>query len=230
MKYFRRTEASGKGSESGFTIVEMLVGIGIMAVVFLAVTQILVRVHLSHATLSATSTLRQEGRVLLARFGAEVRGAGHGLVGELEPIPFASADQLTVALDLDRGSPSRPCVAETGDDGVEEITYRVAIGRVERRLRCWTSGAWASEVPYTPVAENVGAASFQYFDGDGQELVPGAGGLTQAERDQIVQVRINLVMVAADLVIEGETTPSYQSHADVLVRNGVFLSRLLTGD
>jgi prepilin-type N-terminal cleavage/methylation domain-containing protein len=230
MNCLRRTASSGRGTERGFTIVEMLIGIGIMSVVFLAVTQILVRVHLSHATLSATSTLRQEGRVLLSRFGAEVRGAGHGLVGDLEAISFASTERLTIALDLDRGSPSRPCLAEAGDDGVEEITYRFVRGRIDRRLRCWASGAWTSEVPYTPVAEHVSAASFQYFDGDGLELLPGAGGLTSAEREQIVQVRINLVMVAEGRAIDGETTPSYQSHADVLVRNGAFLSRLLTGD
>ena len=85
-----------------------MVAIGIMAVVYLATTQILVRVQLSHATMVSTMALRQEARVLLMRMGDEVRGAGHGLVGSLEGISHASTRQLTVALDLDRGSSDRP--------------------------------------------------------------------------------------------------------------------------
>ena len=217
--------------ERGFTIVEALVTIGIMAVVYLAVTQILVRVHLSHATMASTMALRQEARVLMMRMGEEVRGAGHGVVGAIEGLGKASASELVVALDIDRGSTERPCTSEAGDDGVEQITYRVSTGRIDRRVECWTSGAWVQEAPYTPVAVNVAAASFHYFDAAGNELSPGGGELAAAQRAQVHTIRISVALLDTARAIEGEATPSYQSSMDVRVRNhGDFLGQLVTGD
>lgn len=217
----RQTSASPPlhRGERGFSLLEVMIAIGIMAVVYLAVTQILVRVHLSHATLASTMSLRQEARVLLARMGDELRGAGHGTVDSLVGISQASGSLLTVALDLDRGSSNRPCTAEAGDDGVEQITYRVATGRIERRVQCWVSGAWVQETPYTPVAENVTAASFRYFDVAGAEVGAGGATLTTAQCEQVRSIRISVALADAARAIEGETTPSYQSFAEVLVRN-----------
>ena len=207
-----------------------MIAIGIMSVVYLAVTQILVRVHLSHSTMISTISLRQEARVLLMRMGEEVRGAGHGIVGSLEGISQASAKQLTIALDLDLGSSDRPCTLEAGDDGVEQVTYRITTGRIERRIQCWVSGAWVRETPYTSVAENVAAASFRYFDVTGKEILPGAGNLVQAQREQVRSIRISVALADEDAAIQGETTPSYQSSADILVRNhSDFLTKLVDG-
>ncbi len=216
--------------ERGFSLIEMMIAIGIMAVIYLAVTQILVRVHLSHATMASTMSLRQEARVLLMRMGDEVRGAGHGIVGSLEGISQASATELTIALDLDRGSSDRPCTLEVGDDGVEQVTYRVATGRIERRVQCWVSGVWVQEIPYTPVAQNVTAASFRYFDAAGAEITAGGGSLAEAQRDQVRSIRVSVALADAARAIQGEATPSYQSFADVLVRNqDAFLTKLVDG-
>ena len=216
--------------ERGFSLIEMMIAIGIMVVVYLAVTQILVRVHLSHATMASTMSLRQEARVLLMRMGDEVRGAGHGVVGSLEGISRASATELTVALDLDRGSSDRPCTVEAGDDGVEQITYRVATGRIERRVQCWVAGSWVQEAPYTPVAQNVTAASFRYFDIAGAEIVPGGGSLSLAQRERVQSIRISVALADEARAIQGEATPSYQSSADVLIRNHAdFLANLVDG-
>ena len=235
MRWHRRpsSERSQQGleDERGFSIIEMMIAIGIMAVVYLAVTQILVRVHLSHATMASTMSLRQEARVLLMRMGDELRGAGHGIVDSIEGISHASATELTVALDLDRGSTDRPCTAEAGDDGVEQITYRVATGRIERRVQCWVSGAWVQESPYVPVAQNVTAGSFRYFDVAGTEIVAGGGSLTAAQREQVRSIRILVALADASRAIQGEATPSYQSSTDVLVRNHAdFLTQLVEGD
>ena len=208
----------------------MMIAIGIMSVVYLAVTQILVRVHLSHVTMISTMSLRQEARVLLMRMGEEVRGAGHGIVGSLEGISQASAKQLTIALDLDLGSSDRPCTAEAGDDGVEQVTYRITTGRIERRVQCWVSGAWVRETPYTSVAENVAAASFRYFDVTGTEILPGVAGLATAQRQQIRSIRVSVALADTDRTIQGEATPSYQSSADIFVRNQrAFLTQLVDG-
>lgn len=207
-----------------------MIAIGIMSVVYLAVTQILVRVHLSHVTMISTMSLRQEARVLLMRMGEEVRGAGHGIVGSLEGISQASAKQLTIALDLDLGSSDRPCTAEAGDDGVEQVTYRITTGRIERRVQCWVSGAWVRETPYTSVAENVAAASFRYFDVTGTEILPGVAGLATAQRQQIRSIRVSVALADTDRTIQGEATPSYQSSADIFVRNQrAFLTQLVDG-
>lgn len=207
-----------------------MIAIGIMAVVYMAVTQILVRVQLSHTTMVSTMALRQEARVLLMRMGDEVRGAGHGIVGSLEGISQASAKQLTIALDLDRGSSDRPCTIEAGDDGVEQVTYRITTGRIERRVQCWVSGSWVQETPYTAVAEKVSAASFRYFDVTGKEMLPGAAGLATVQRQQIRSIRVAVALADADMTIKGEATPSYQSYADIFVRNqSAFLTRLVDG-
>jgi len=219
-----------RSDERGFSLIEMMVAIGIMAVVYLATTQILVRVQLSHETMVSTMALRQEARVLLMRMGDEVRGAGHGLVGSLEGISHASTRQLTVALDLDRGSSDRPCTVEAGDDGVEQVTYRVTTGRIERRVQCWVSGSWVQETPYTTVAENVSAASFRYFDVTGTEILPGVAGLATAQREQIRSIRVSVSLADTDSTIQGEATPSYQSSADIFVRNqSAFLTQLVDG-
>lgn len=219
-----------RGDERGYSLIEMMIAMSIMAVVYLAVTQILVRVHLSHVTMTATMSLRQEARVMLMRMGDEVRGAGQGIVGSLEGISQASATQLTIALDLDRGSTDRPCVVEAGDDGVEQVTYRIATGRIERRVQCWVSGVWVQETPYTPVAENVTAASFRYFDSAGTEIDPGGGSLTTAQREQVRSIRISVALADEDRAIQGEATPSYQASADFLVRNqSGFLTKLVDG-
>lgn len=221
---------AGRDDQRGFSLIEVMIAIGIMAVVYMAVTQILVRVHLSHATMAATMSLRQEARVLLMRIGKEVRGAGHGIVESLEGIAHASATELTITLDLDRGSPDRPCTVEAGDDGIEQISYRVATGRIERRVQCWVSGAWVQETLYTPVAQNVTAASFRYFDVAGAEIAAGGGSLTSAQRDSVLSIRISVALTDDDRAIQGEATPSYHSSADVLLRNHTdFLTQLVEG-
>lgn len=235
MRWQRRQSDEGSRpgivGERGFSLIEVMIAIGIMAVVYLAVTQILVRVHLSHATMASTMSLRQEARVLLMRIGDEVRGAGHGIVESVEAISHASASELTIALDLDRGSVDRPCTVEAGDDGVEQVTYRVATGRIERRVQCWVAGAWVQEMPYTPVAVNVTAASFRYFDLSGTEIAAGGGSLSAAQRDSVRSIRIVVALADDARAIEGEATPSYQSSADVLVRNHTdFLTQLVEGD
>jgi len=151
-------------------------------------------------------------------------------VESLEGIPHASATELTIALDLDRGSTDRPCTVEAGDDGVEQITYRVATGRIERRVQCWVSGAWVQETPYTPVAQNVTAASFHYFDVTGTEIAAGGGSLTSTQREQVRSIRILVALADTERAIQGEVTPSYQTSVDVLVRNhSDFLTQLVEG-
>ncbi len=214
-------------SERGSTLIDLMIGVAIIGVVYVALAEVSVRVYMNDATMESSRELRQGGRIAISRFVSELRNAGQGLKTVTQSISRAKTKRVMFAGDIDNGSTAAPCSSESNNDGVEQITYRFRRAKLERRVKCLVGGRWQAEVPFGPMALDLLAGSFRYFDIDGVELLPGTNGLGAADRARVALVRMELVLEDPAGALAGEAAPRYQSSIDVLVRNNTdFLARL----
>ena len=138
-----------------------------------------------------------------------------------EAFSSASAVEVGFASDIDDGAPERPCTLESGDNGVERITYRISTGAVERQVECWSGGAWVLEESFQPIADQVDNAesSFTYFDGVGNQIGSSGAPMSATLRDQIRRVRITLSLADGAPELPGMPEPRYLAATDVAIRN-----------
>jgi prepilin-type N-terminal cleavage/methylation domain-containing protein len=155
------TRLSRSRGNGGFTLVEILVGIGIFSLVALALTTIL----LSSTRLGSRTSRRAEvqggSRQTLSLISTELRQAGAdpsipqaGIVG------IVAADSVSIHIRADLNGDG---VMQTAEPS-EEVTYTWA-DSTNTITRNTGSGA-------VPVLSNVTALSFRYFDASGNALTP----------------------------------------------------------
>ncbi len=205
----------------GFSIVEVLIATAVMSVVFMAVSRVLVRTQSSFEHVAATTGLRQYARTAFNRMTFEMRLAGYNLKTVPEAFDAAATTSVRFAADLDLGDAAGPCTVESGNDGVERVTYRLGSGSLYRAVDCWQGGAWVVGQADQPLASDVdvSASRFAYFDINGNELVTGGGSLTSAQRALIARVQIILTLSGSEPAAPGMPPARYRAVTDVLVRN-----------
>lgn len=179
------THAFRRRENAGFTLVELLVGIGMFALVALA----LVTVLLSSTRLGSRTSTRAEvqggSRQTLSLISTELRQAGAdpsippaGIVG------IVSADSVSIHI---RSDLSGDGVIQTAEPS-EEVTYAWS-DSTDTITRNTGSGA-------VPVLSNVTALSFSYFDGSGNALtmLP----LSAADRAAVNSIRVSFTSEEGD--------------------------------
>ncbi len=213
-----RSRLEGQG---GYTLIELLLAIAIMGVIYAGVATIMIRMQMSYETTAATMDLRQQARIATNKLTFEMRQAGSGLKNVGEIFLVADADEVAFAGDVDHGDTRPPCADETGNAGVERISYRFAADSIERKVECWDGATWLPEIGYTAVASNVDmtASGYRFFQLDSTEIVPGAGGLTQSERVQIDYVQLTVRMAEDEPTAFDDVPAKFEYSTYVLIRN-----------
>ncbi len=215
------------GSEAGYSLVELLVSTAVAVLMLGGLYQAL---FFSQATQEATmdiTAMRQQARVVLNTMSAELRMAGYDLGSAPEMLEFAGARRITFVADIDDGDPSPPCgnADETAaGGGAERITYFLGGDDIFKTLDCRGAGGWANEYTNQLVAQFIQNTRpiFRYFDENGNELFPGAGTLTAADRDLVRVVEIQIDGTDPDIQVIGDANVDFEINSAVRLRNAGF--------
>jgi prepilin-type N-terminal cleavage/methylation domain-containing protein len=200
--------------EHGFTLMELLVAMGVALVVGAGAVSFIRAQSLAMKTQMAQTDLNDEARAVVELMAREIRLAGYNPRCILGPAPVsaivsAGPQQLRVQYDLNENG-----ALDTGAAASEDVTYQynATSHAIERVV-----GGVASEV-----AADVPAAgfAFKYYQSNGTEIVgTGTGGaLTAAQMAAVYAVSVKVVPTK---VADVRTTTDV--HADiwtnVLLRN-----------
>lgn len=211
--------------DEGFGLIEVLIAVGLLALVLAGGFKTLVTTQETTVARSARNDVRQRGRIAVHLAAMDLRMAGYDLGAQPESITEARPDLITIVGDVDAGSDAAPCVNESAwaNGGVERITYRLQAGTVQRQVECFDGAAWSIETDFVTIAlyDTRKSSPFRYFDIDGLELL-GAPSLSALQRERIARVRFDLHVHEPDSRAEvGELgyLNEYYLKMDVKVRN-----------
>ncbi len=207
----------------GYTMLELLVSLLIVTLLLAGLYTVLFQTQTSFEAQQIAMTLRQEARIVVDALAVELRMTGHDLGNLPEAITQARADRLAFVADIDGGSAEPPCdaaIETAADGGAERVTYRLRGTDLLRTVDCWNGAAWSRDSVDQRVAENVTSSRplFRYFDQDDNELVPGAGGLTAAQRARVQSIGIDIEL-NDPTVVPGKPTPGFSVRTRVTLRN-----------
>lgn len=210
--------------QQGFSLLEVLISAVLLTILLGGLYTVLFQSQATYDAQQDAMALRQQARLAVDQMATEIRMAGGNLDNLTEAITDAAPRRIVFVADIDSGSPSAPCGAafETAvDGGAERMTYQVLVGMLTRTVDCWDGAAWTNEYTDQVVARDlVGAAPvFRYFDENGAELVPAAGGLTPAQRDEVRVVSISVEMQDAEQQVLPDSLVGFELATQVKLRN-----------
>ncbi|MGD8329394.1 MAG: prepilin-type N-terminal cleavage/methylation domain-containing protein, partial [Acidobacteriota bacterium] len=189
--------------QRGYSFIELLVAMTVSVILIGGLYQVLFESQATFESAQDQSALRQQARVAVNQLADELRMAGYDLGSAPERLSYAGVREIQFVADIDDGSGDAPCdladeIAAGG--GAERMRYRVVGTDLLLTVDCWDGGSWGNEFTDLPIASDVQSARalFRYFDEDGNELLPGAGTLSAANRDLVRLVEIQLDLTDPD--------------------------------
>lgn len=144
-----------KNRSQGFTLVELLIAMGVGTVVLAALSNVLIMQNESHSVQEQVAEMQQNGRAAIEMICRELRQAGCDPGGSATTAGIATAGSNSITFRQDLNG--------DGDtsDADESITYSLYTeSGVQKLGRDTGSGNVA-------VAENIDSLSFSYWDGSG---------------------------------------------------------------
>ena len=208
---------------AGYTMLELLVSLLIVTLLLAGLYSVLFQTQTSFEAQQIAMTLRQEARIVMNGMTLELRMAGFDVGNFPETITNARAGRLEFVADIDGGSAEPPCdaaIETAAGGGAERLTYRLRGTDLLRSVDCWNGKAWTRDSADQAVARNVmsNAPLFRYFDAADNELVPGAQGLTAAQRAAVRSVAIALEL-DDPTGIPGKPMATFSARTRVTLRN-----------
>ena len=176
-----RTPLTGAAGPSGVTVVELLVGLGVLSILagmlasFLHVTVVAARV------LAARIDAQETASMTVDIVGRELRMAGFNAGGPpIAAVRDAAADRVEIAADFN------------GDGDVDDMNETVAYGHNGDRSQLMRATGGGSPQPWL---RDVPAGSFRvtYRDVDGR-LVPAGTSLSAEQRQLIRRIDVELAV------------------------------------
>jgi len=214
-------------SQQGYSLIELMVAMLVSVILIGGLYQALFESQATYESVEDQSALRQQARVAVNELSDELRMAGYDLGSAPERLSYAGVREIQFSADIDDGSGDPPCglADETAvGGGAERMRYRVVGTDLLLTVDCWDGGAWGNEFTDLRVATDVQSARalFRYFDEDGNELVPGGGTLSAADRDRVRLVEIQLDLTDPDNEVLGDTNVDFELRTSVRLRNAGF--------
>jgi Tfp pilus assembly protein PilW len=164
-------------NEKGFTIVELLVSILVSMIVLAAVSAAFMVQNKSFADQEQVIDAQENARAAIQLMMKELLMAGYDPTGTAGAgILMADSDTVQFTMDIDGDGTA------TGIAG-EDITY--ALDTSENQVTRETGGSGSQ-----PIAENIQAISFSYFDSDGNQLT--AVPLSSSDRAKVTRVSVEV--------------------------------------
>lgn len=217
------TPAARRRAPAGYTLLEVLVSLLVVSLLLGGLYTVLFQTQTSFEQQQLAMGLRQQGRVVVDQLTTELRMAGFDRGNLTEVITDAGTARLAFVTDIDGGSPEPPCgpaIESAANGGAERITYRLRADELLRSVECWDGVSWSDDSTDLPLANNVAGAAplFRYFDRDDLELIPGAGGLSTAQRAAVRSIGVE-VRLTDPTVLPGQPQASFWVRSRVTLRN-----------
>ena len=214
---------AGARAAAGYSLLELLVSMLLVSLLFAGLYTVVFETQTSFESQQAAMALRQEARIVMNRLAIELRMVGFDIGNLTELITDADTDRLAFVSDIDGGSPDPPCNAgfeATPNGGAERIAYRVVGGELLSSVDCWNGAVWSVDSTDLPIASNLLSVRplFRYFDAADVEIVPGAGGLTAAERSQVRSIGIEIEL-EDPVVVPGKPNARFSVRTRATLRN-----------
>ena len=178
-----------KKNNKGFTLIELMIAMTISGIIIALTVNAFLQQEDQNITQNQVTEIQQNARagfhmiiseIRMAGFdptgnyGTAIIAAGTGALGS--PLIFTYvADNDCIDNDGDAGIPNPPCTDANVDEPGELKT--VTINLFDSSI---DSGVTLDEIQISaagqPIAENIAALQFTYFDSTGTQIAPGAGG------------------------------------------------------
>ena len=158
--YIDMKNKKGIKESSGFTLLELVVGLGIAAISIMAIVSVFTTLTRSYTTQTTSANLQQAARVSLDYMTQNIRMAGLN-PKRISDVSITEATPTSIYFKLDRDS------SGSIDTPEEDIAYvfnsdENEIGEV--------LNASDPESPAYPFLDHVTDLTFAYFDSDGEDL------------------------------------------------------------
>lgn len=168
----------------GFTLIELMVAMAIASIVMAAIVATYQNQMRMHLTQQSIVDMHQNARAAMHLMKSEIQMAGYDPSASADAsVLTATANDFRFQIDADEDG------AIAG--GNEDIRYALSGTNLGRE----TGGAGGLQ----PVAENIDALEFIYFDENLNRFTPTAGN--QSELDRVRMVQVTLVARADDPVM-----------------------------
>ncbi|WP_162458752.1 prepilin-type N-terminal cleavage/methylation domain-containing protein [Desulfosarcina ovata] len=192
-------------NNNGFTLIELMVALVISSIVMAGIFSTYQTQLRSHLTQQSVVDMHQNARAAMYVMKAEIQMAGYD--------PTSRADS-TVLVATDTSFQFEIDANGNGDcnDGNEVIRY--ALNGSDLGRATGTAGT------LQPMAENIDAVDFVYFDSDMNRVDPAAGTLTEKDLASIRLVQVSIVARADDPVMaykKTDTTTYKNSLGDTIL-------------
>jgi prepilin-type N-terminal cleavage/methylation domain-containing protein len=189
--------------QEGFSLTELLVSTMVMGLAMGALFTGLSQTQVFYESYDAAMTLRQEGRVAMARMLGDLRTAGYDMGNVDEAIGIADSRELQFVGDIDDGEATGACDASfenATNGGAERVTYELVNDLLIRTIDCYDGSSWTVGVETATVLSGLapGLLAFGYQDVSGMELSTDDGPLSADLRNDVRSVTINLVFEDLD--------------------------------
>lgn len=195
----------GAGSEAGFSLVELLIAMGLMSLLFGSFAALGSVMSNRDATMTRQAYLSTQGRAAIDTLSEGLESAMCN--GTTQPITYASPTQVQF-YSPDRLQPFH----------LMQITYSLSGGVFSRQVATSTNTngpPWAmgtARAAYPVVTSVANAAVFKYYDSSGADLSPGGAALTLAQLPKVARVTATLTLTplasrgAGSLTTQGSAT------------------------
>lgn len=211
---------------TGYSLIELLISMAVLTLLLGGLYSVLFQSQATFDSQQDEVAIRQQARVGVDKLTNELRLAGYDMGNLDDALTAGTTTSITFVADIDDGSADPPCgvaFEDAADGGAERVTYRAQEGELLRTVDCWDGGTWTNEYTDQVVARNVLGDNplFRYYDSDGNEIVPGGGGLTAAQLDEVRAVQLDLDLMDTDQspVLGGEEHPAFRMGTRVKLRN-----------
>ncbi len=163
--YIDMKNKKGIKESSGFTLLELVVGLGIAAISIMAIVSVFTTLTRSYTTQTTSANLQQAARVSLDYMTQNIRMAGFN-PRRITDVRVTEATLTSIAFTLDRDSTGAIDTAE------EDIAYVYDSDLNEIKEVTNASKTFDADKPSQPYPflDNVTDLTFAYFDSNGDDL------------------------------------------------------------
>lgn len=195
-----------RGSDTGFSLVELLVSVTLLALFAGALHQLARGLLRGARALEIASEAQQSARIGAQLIVRELRGSGFAPGAPLRPaLGLAERDRVALASDLNGDG---DC-----DDSNERVEYRFD---GERRALMRAFGG----APPQPMLMDVDSLSLTYLDADGAPVPLDGGAVAAAELGRVRRVDLELIVGVGLAGSGGASVARSRQTGTAFLRNG----------
>ncbi|MGD9050456.1 MAG: prepilin-type N-terminal cleavage/methylation domain-containing protein [Desulfobacterales bacterium] len=180
---FGRNHEMDLDSKAGFSLIELLMAMGISMVILLAIYQVFTITSKNFTTQNVAANAQQSLRSAIGLMARDIRAAGLD-PADTDNFGFEVAASTKIRLTADSEDGSGVFNGLVDDANFERITYEFSSDQIVQTLYEGT----ASQNP-APLIANINNLAFSYFDSNNNDLIDYGLSPPQVSADDLVNIR-----------------------------------------